>query len=269
MVVSYKPVLKVCKILNLSIKYKSLVIIKTLDFFIFLFRNHYYKIFCFRCVEIYSFKQNFLRREKLCFLNVKKCFFILDEVLLNLSKTKTKLTGKEQAKINNRKKFYIKFERICQKMIKDSETDQLISLRMNKTFIFPEYDELSILLSNSVIKPESELNFDESTPIDFPFYDEAHFLVKASRLKIIKIFRKETFVDDEGNERKGSAGSTDTYNYQSAYNWGLKIENIPKLTELLSKELESPTTYIIKPKMKKMEKMTYRKAWKPPRRRRR
>ena len=186
-----------------------------------------------------------------------------------MNKTQTKLTGKEQAKINARIKFYSKFERICQKIENDPENNKLISLKMNKSLIFPEYDELSILFSDSYVEPESELNVDELTFIDLPYYDEGHFLLKASKSKYIKIYRKETFVDDEGNERKGSAGSADTYNYQSAYNWIIDLENTPKLIELLSKETENPTTYNIKPKMKKLERMTYRKAWKPPRRRRR
>jgi hypothetical protein len=186
-----------------------------------------------------------------------------------LTKKDVKLTGKEHAKLNTRKKFYEKFGRICQRIQNKSISDQIILLSMNKLFTFPEYDELSITFIDDHKVVQDEIKQEESLSIALPFIDEAYFLVKSSRAKLLNILRKETLVDDAGNERKGTSSTNDSYNYQSAFNWGVEFKDLSKLIPLIEKEIETPTTYNIKVQMKKLEKMTYRKAWKPPRRRRR
>ncbi|MHA2365712.1 MAG: hypothetical protein ACXAC7_17270 [Candidatus Hodarchaeales archaeon] len=184
-----------------------------------------------------------------------------------MNKKQKKLTGKEQAKINKRKKFYNKLERISRKISNDNLQDQVILIEINKKLTFPEYDELSLLFQNDFSDEELKINLDTATTLSFPYLDDARFLVTASRAKVIKIIRQETFVEDDGSERRGSSGTDDSYNYQSAFNWGFIILNVPKLLERLEKEKENPTTYILKQKMKKIQKQTYQRAWKPPNRR--
>jgi hypothetical protein len=186
-----------------------------------------------------------------------------------LKKKNVELTGKEHAKLNTRKKFYDKLGRICQRIQNNTISDQIILLSMNKSFTFPQYDELSLTFQDDHKVTQDDIKHDDSLSIALPFIDEAYFLVKSSRAKLLNVLRKETLVDDAGNERKGTTSTDDSYNYQAAYNWGVELKDISKLLPLIEKERENPTTYNMKVIMKKLEKMTYRKAWKPPRRRRR
>ena len=187
-----------------------------------------------------------------------------------MNKTQTKLTGKEQVKLNKRKKFYHKFERLGAKLLKENRSDQFILLTMNKKITFPEYDDLTLTIQNNFSEdPDREIDIENVPSLALPNLDEARFLVDASRAKVLQIIRQETFVTDDGSERRGSSGSDESYKYQSAFNWLFQLLDIPKLLKRLEKEKEDPTTYNVKQIMKKIEKPRYQKAWKPPSRRRR
>jgi hypothetical protein len=155
---------------------------------------------------------------------------------------------------------------------------------MNKKFVFPEYDDLSLLFLEYIdLKKENDeeteeteeseneqIEFSKEGALALPFLDEAYFLVEMIKSNIIELVYQETFENDDGSQRKGSAGSLDAYNYQSAYNWGVRILNFDKLAKTLEKEAEDPTIYTIEVKMKKIiRKKKYAKPWKPFRTRRR
>lgn len=188
-----------------------------------------------------------------------------------MNKTQTKLTGKEQAKLNKRKKFYKKFERLGEKLLKENHSDQIILLTMNNKRSFSEYDDLYLVIQNdfSDDPDREEINLENVPSLALPFLDEARFLVTASRAKVLQIIRQETFVKDDGSERRGVSGSDESYSYQPAYNLVFQLLDIPKLLKKLKIEKEDPATYQVKQIMKIIDKPTYRKAWKPPSRRRR
>lgn len=177
-----------------------------------------------------------------------------------MKKKQVKLSGKEQAKLNKRLKFYEKLVRFADK--------KLVLIKMNKGISFPEFDELSIIFKEDFVKFESEIDFEEIKSIEIVYYEEAHFLLNASKSKLLSIFRRETFVDNEGNERKGQSGADESYNYTAAFNWGIEIKDVKKLLVLLEKEKVEPTTYDLTPKAAIIPVPIHRKSWKPPRRRR-
>lgn len=187
-----------------------------------------------------------------------------------MNRTDTKLTGKEQAKINKRKKFYNKFERLITKLLKDNRNDQIILMTMNKKITFPEYDDLTLTFQNDFSEdPDLEIDIENIPSLALPFLDDARFFVAASREKVLVLIRQETFIKDDGSERRGSSGSDESYKYQSAFNWVFRLTNIPKLLKRLEIEKDDPTDYQVKQIMKKIDRPYYQKAWKPPSRRRR
>jgi len=195
-----------------------------------------------------------------------------------LSKKQKLVTGKDLAKFNKRQRFYSKFLRISNNLNEKNKLDTIIPLTMNKKFVFPEYDDLSLLFIDHIEKKQEDEESENSKVIEFtkegalalPFIDEAYFLVEMVKSKTIELVYQETYENDDGSQRKGSAGSIDAYNYQSAYNWGVRILDYEKLSKSLEKEAEKPTTYKIEVKMKKIiRKKKYHKPWKPFRTRRR
>ncbi|MHA2251849.1 MAG: hypothetical protein ACXAD7_15910 [Candidatus Kariarchaeaceae archaeon] len=176
-----------------------------------------------------------------------------------MKKKQAKLTGKEHAKLNKRKKFYGKLERLL--------NEQIILLSMNKGISFPAYDDLSKVFQEDFLKYESEINYEEVKSIEIVYLEEAHFLLTAAKSKHLKIIRKETMVDNDGFDRKGQSGADDSYNYQAAFNWGVQIIDVKGLLPLLKKEKESPTSYDLTPKMAEIQDPVYRKTRKPARRR--
>ena len=150
---------------------------------------------------------------------------LITKGIIHLKKKEVKLSGKEQAKLNKRKKFYEKFERMLSK--------EVILLSMNKGISFPEFDELSLIFKDDFTTLEKEIDFEEVKSIEIVYYEEAHFLLNLSKLKHLSIFRRETFVDNEGQERRGQSGADDGYNYQAAFNWGVQIIDAKKIVSLL------------------------------------
>ncbi|MHA2030945.1 MAG: hypothetical protein ACW99A_05825 [Candidatus Kariarchaeaceae archaeon] len=178
-----------------------------------------------------------------------------------MKKKQVKLSGKEHAKLNKRKKFYEKLERMLR--------HNVILLSMNKGISFPEYDELSKIFKDDFTKFDEEINFEELKSIDIVYYEEAHFLLNAAKSELLGIHRRETFVDNEGNERRGQSGADEGYNYQKAFNWGIQVKDDKNLLKLLENEKEEPSEYDLTPEAAVIPEPFYRKSWKPPRRRRR
>ncbi len=183
-----------------------------------------------------------------------------------------KLSGKEQAKINKRKKFYNKFERLCSNFLEQDRTEEIILLALNKQITFPVYDDLSILFQDKFTEIDEEFNVEDATFLSLPFLDDGRFLFKAAKSKLLKIIRQETKKESDGSLRKGygKQEDSDDYNYQAAYIWGIQISNMSKLLELLAKEKENPTEYIVEEKTEERlgQRKRYRRAWRPRRRRR-
>ncbi|MHA2172064.1 MAG: hypothetical protein ACXAB7_19510 [Candidatus Kariarchaeaceae archaeon] len=165
---------------------------------------------------------------------------------------KGKISGKEQAKLNKRKKFYEKFNRLI--------GEDLILISMNRGISFPEYDELSKIFQEDYSKNESEINFEEIKSIEIVYLEEAHFLLNASKSKHLKIIRRETTVDNEGTDRRGQSGADDSFNYQAAYNWGVQVIDKKGVLILLEKEMENPSEYDLTPKVAKIQEPVYRKT---------
>ncbi|MFW9995246.1 MAG: hypothetical protein ACFFD4_24635 [Candidatus Odinarchaeota archaeon] len=195
---------------------------------------------------------------------------------MNSNQSRVKLTGKEQAKVNKRIMFYKKFERICKNIIEQGNEgeSEIIPLSLNKKVSFPEYDDLSLLFKeySSEVEDENEIDVTNNRPLVLPFLDDARFLVNASKDNLVKIIRQETDKDDDGSMRRGvSAVDDDTYAYQVAYYWGIQLLDPAKLLELVEKEIEEPTTYVVEVVTKKVPKpKSYRKPYRkyrgPPRR---
>ena len=181
--------------------------------------------------------------------------------IIHLKKKQVKLSGKDHAKLNKRKKFYEKFERMLR--------NEVILLSMNKGISFPEFDELSLVFKDDFTDFESEIDIEEIKSIEIVYLEEAHFLLNLSKLKHLNIFRRETFVDNEGQERRGQSGADQDYNYQAAFNWGVKINDAKKIVALLKKEQEQPTYYDLTPEAAVIQEPIYRKAYRLPRRRKR
>ena len=193
------------------------------------------------------------------------------------------VTGKDHAKFNKRQRFYNKFLRLVNNLKENDELESIISLTMKKKSVFPEYDDLSMLFLDLVSdqeegddteqdssEPVEKIDFSKGKTLEMPFIDEGYFIVNNVKEEILDLVYKETFENEDGGQRKGSAGSLEAYNYQSAYNWGLMILDYDKLVKSLKKEADEPSTYKIEVKMKKIErKRKYKKPWKPFRTRRR
>lgn len=176
-------------------------------------------------------------------------------------KGKKKLTGADHAKINKRKKFY-------EKLLRWKDEKQIL-ISMNKSITFPEFDPVSKLFEENFTKFEEDLDYDKIRTLDIIYMEEAHFLLKAAKSKVLKIMRKETFIDDDGNDRKGISGADSNYNYQSAFNWVVALGKSKKLLEMLETEAEDPTEYDLTPTTAVIQEPIYRKSqkWKPKRRR--
>jgi len=172
-----------------------------------------------------------------------------------------KLTGADYAKINKRKKFY-------EKLLRWKEEKQIL-ISMNKSITFPEFDPLSKLFTENFTLLEEDLDYEKTRTLDIIYMEEAHFLLNAAKSKVLKILRKETFIDDEGNDRKGISGADSNYNYQSAFNWVISLGKSKKLLDMLEKELENPTEYDLTPTIAVIQEPIYHKSqkWKPKRRR--
>ena len=182
------------------------------------------------------------------------------------------ITGKEQAKINQRQRFYNKFLRKCISLSEKNELDTIIPLTMNKQFVFPEYDDLSLLFMEVVKENDVENEvFTKDDALALPFLDEGYYFAEKVKSNEIELLFQETLEDEDGAPRKGSTGAVDDYNYQKAYNWGFRILNAETLKTSLEKEIETPTEYKIVIKMKKIphkRRNEFTKPWKPFRRRR-
>ena len=185
------------------------------------------------------------------------------------------VTGKDHAKFNKRQRFYSKFLRKCNSLSEKEELDSIIPLTMNKKFIFPEYDDLSLLLlehvSEGEVDEEESVSADNTTfskdgNLEIPFIDDGYFLIEKIKSKELELICQETFEDEEGNVRKGSGSGTgnDDYNYQSAYNFGIRILEADKLSKTLEKEAETPTEYEIEVKTKTIDRRRhYHRPHKP------
>lgn len=176
------------------------------------------------------------------------------------------LSGKEQAKRNKRINFYSRLERLLQN---DSDKEILIPISFHKQAIITEYDDVAIVLDDhtEVIKDVDDDT--KSRAISLPDIDEGYFLKNMSKNGLIEILKEEVFENEDGTIRKGSTGSIDDYNYQSAYNYYFKVLKEKEFLAQVEKEKDDPTTYDIPVKMKKIPKKKYIKTYRYPRRRRR
>ncbi len=178
-----------------------------------------------------------------------------------------KLTGKELAKINKRKKFYDKLENLYNRS--EEGKDQIIFLTMNKKNSFPEFDELSKILNKNFVELDQEIEMKGSRTLDIVYFEEAQFLLDASKSEILKIYRRETKLNAEGELRKGSGSTEGDYNYQAAYNWAIEIGKNEKLAETLAKERVNPTVYDLTPAKAVILDPIHYRSKKQPRRKRR
>ncbi len=178
-----------------------------------------------------------------------------------MKKKQKKLSGKEQAKLNKRKKFYSKFTRLI--------GEEIILLSMNKGISFPEYDDLSKVLQEDYEEYESEINYEEVKTLEIVYLEEAHFLVNAVKSQLVKVIRRETTIDNEGFDRRGQSGADDSYHYQAAFNWGVQVVDGEVFKNLLEKEMENPTLYDLTPKIAEIQEPVYRKNQRPVRKRNR
>ncbi len=183
-----------------------------------------------------------------------------------MSGNETVISGKEQAKLNKRKSFYSKFER---QISNESDQETLIPIMFHKQAIITEYDDMALVLDefSELIKDIDDDS--KSRAISLPDIDEGYFLKNMSKKGLIQLYKEEVFENEDGTIRKGSTGSIDDYNYQSAYNYYVIVLKEKDLLKELEKEKEDPTTYDIPVKHKKIEKKKYVKTYRYPRRRRR
>ena len=184
---------------------------------------------------------------------------------MNSTETST-LTGKELAKINKRRTFYNKFERLIQN---ETEQENLIPIMFHKQAVIAEYDDMALVLNDHSEQIKDVADDSKSRPISLPDLDEGYFLKTMSKKGLIELFKEEVFENEDGTLRKGSTGSIDDYNYQSAHNYYVKVLNEKELLAQVEKEKDDPTTYDIPVKTKKIEKKKYIKTYRYPRRRKR
>lgn len=189
-----------------------------------------------------------------------------------------KITGKDHAKVNLRKRFYKRLDSVCSRVQKGKLEDDPILLLLKKQKVFPEFDEFTNVIEGGKGFQKLErdqINISEKIiSLNIPFIDEAYFFRNMESKKLITIMRQETHLDENGNIRKGvttSENEDDAYNYQVAYNWIIKLSKVAKLQEIVAKEMEEPTEYVIDEKMQGyrdvFKRRRYRKDYKIPRRR--
>lgn len=189
-----------------------------------------------------------------------------------LQSNSTKLSGKEQAKINTRIRFYTKLERVCKQIPQEKLTETFIPIGINNKVNIPTFDDITLILEkdSKITNINSDFKIDEGDILQLPYLDELHFLVEKSHAHLIELARQESFVNDDMTLRKGSSNNNDSYNYQPAYRYGFKILDLEKFLIEITKEKQAPKTYEIEVKMKKIEtNVRYKKAWQPPQRRKR
>lgn len=184
-----------------------------------------------------------------------------------MSKKAKKLTGKDHAKLNKRKKFYEKLERFYNKLIDSDEN--VVFLSMNKNISFPEFDALSIILNKNCVDLEEEIEVEKKNTLEIVYFEEAHFLLEASKLNLVTICRQETQYNNEGRLRKGLTASKEEYDYQKAFNWGIRLDKKAKFAKSIAKEKLDPTWYDLTPPKAIILEPIHYKSKKPPRRKRR
>ena len=184
-----------------------------------------------------------------------------------MTKKTKKLTGKEQAKSNKRKKFYEKLERFYDRF--QESDDQVIFLSMNKKHSFPEFDGLSKILNKNFVEFDKGIKIKDSKSIEIVYFEEAHFLLENSKSNFIKICRRETKFNNEGKLRKGVSSSNEDYDYQTAYNWAIKMDRNEKFAEILANEKLDPSKYDLTPPKAVILESIHYKSKRPPRRKRR
>jgi hypothetical protein len=140
---------------------------------------------------------------------------------------------------------------------------------MNKGISFPEYDDLSKVFEDHNKKFESDIDIEKLDSLDIAYIEEAHFILQSSESNNVDIFRKETYVDSEGQDLRGVSGADESYNYQSSFNWIIQVVNKEKLLQILEKEKESPSEYDLTPEKAVIPEPFYRKHYKFKRRRKR
>ena len=150
------------------------------------------------------------------------------------------------------------------------ETDNpKIFLTMNKKNSFPEFDGLSKILSNNFVELDDKIEMKDSRSIEIVYFEEAQFLLDSSKSDLLKIYRRETKYNSEGELRKGSSAENDDYNYQVAFNWAIGFDKNEELAELLAKEKLNPTEYdLTPPKAVILDPFHYRSKKQPRRKRR-
>lgn len=187
-----------------------------------------------------------------------------------MTSTESTLTGKESAKINKRKRFYNKLERRLQSLESEKASKKLLlPIMFKKVASLPEYDDFTLIINDFSELTEEVSEDSKVEALSIPDLDEGYFLKDMSKSGLIKILKEETFENDDGSARKGSTGSIDDYNYQSAFNFYIQVVKMKELLKKVDKEKEDPTEYDIPVKMKKIPKKKYVKTFKYPRRRRR
>jgi hypothetical protein len=140
---------------------------------------------------------------------------------------------------------------------------------MNKGISFPEYDILSKVFEDVNKTIEDEIEVEELDSLEIAYIEEAHFLVNMVKSKNLEIIKKETFVDSDGQDLKGVSGSDESYNYQSSYNWLVRVTHLKELLEVLEKEKNEPSEYDLTPEKAVIPEPFYRKHYKFKRRRKR
>lgn len=184
-----------------------------------------------------------------------------------MSKKNKKLTGKELAKINKRKKFYVKLESFYNR-IQENDNPKIF-LMMNKKNSFPEFDSLSKILANNFVELDDDIEMKDHRSIEIVYFEEAHFILDSSKSELLKIYRRETKFNSDGELRKGSSSENDDYNYQAAFNWAIGFDKNEKLAEILAKEKLDPTEYDLTPDKPVILDPFHYRSKKQPRRKRR
>ena len=86
------------------------------------------------------------------------------------------LSGKEQAKLNKRKSFYSKLERQIAQSDNDNEKEHFYWINYQKQTIFPEYDDLTLILNDYTEKIKIDKTTVDEHVISIPDLDEGYFL---------------------------------------------------------------------------------------------
>ncbi len=142
---------------------------------------------------------------------------------------------------------------------------------MNKKLSFPEFDSLSIVLNKAdeLVELDPKIDMEKALTLEIVYFEEAQYILESSNAKLLKICRRETEFNNEGDKRKGLTLSKDEYNYQKAYNWAIRVDKKKKLATSLEKEKEEPRYYDLTPPKAIIQEPIHYKSQKPPRRRKR